>query len=270
MKSTKILLAGEGGQGVQTIAKILAESSLQAGLQSSYIPSFGVEQRGAPSIAYVIVSRETISYPRFDVADYIVVLQKRAIPSIADSISHITKVIFDSSTISVHDLPRKSVHIFGIPATRYAYENFTPKNFNLIIAGKICHIINLPLSTGWKTAWSMLAHKFKNAEAESASTDAFAFGYNSVFEVKQFSDASFCPATQKIISLGHGKKGEIVPTRCKGCGLCIEKCPVRALKFSQTLGLFATPTPEVDLEKCIACGNCRRFCPDGAINIEKD
>jgi formate hydrogenlyase subunit 6/NADH:ubiquinone oxidoreductase subunit I len=36
------------------------------------------------------------------------------------------------------------------------------------------------------------------------------------------------------------------------------------------LGVFATPIPKVDLEKCIACGNCRNFCPDGAISVIKD
>jgi Pyruvate/2-oxoacid:ferredoxin oxidoreductase delta subunit len=44
---------------------------------------------------------------------------------------------------------------------------------------------------------------------------------------------------------------------------------VAALSLSEELGIFATPIPKVDLEKCIACGNCRNFCPDGAINIYK-
>jgi len=270
MKSVKILLAGEGGQGIQTIAKIVVESAAESGYKCSYIPSFGVEQRGSPSVAFVILGSEPISYPRFDTADYAVILQQRAVKTIAEYITPTTKVIFDSSTISTHNLPRKSVHVFAIPATKYAYENFTPKNFNLIIAGKICRIINIPLDIVWSTVRSLLAHKFQNQEAEINSKDALTFGYNAVFEVKEFSEASFSPSSQKIVFFGHDKKGEIVPTRCKGCGICIEKCPVRALKFSSILGVFATPVPEVDLEKCITCGNCRSFCPDGAINIEKN
>lgn len=270
MKPIKVLLAGEGGQGIQTMAKIIAESAVEAGYKASYIPSFGVEQRGTPSVAFVIISKNTIFYPRFLNADYAVVMQKRAVKTISNYISPSTKIIFDSSTMSVTDLPKKSVHIFATPATKYAYDNFTPKSFNLIVTGKISHILNLPAKAVWQTIKTLLGRKFKNGKIEEVNRNAFNFGYNLVFEVKQFSEPDFCPSQQKIISIGHGKEGEIVPTRCKGCGLCIEKCPVRALRFSTTLGLFATPVPEVDLEKCIDCGNCRRFCPDGAINIEKN
>ena len=52
MSRTKIVLAGEGGQGVQSIAKILVEAGYEAGKQILYIPNFGVEQRGGVSIAF--------------------------------------------------------------------------------------------------------------------------------------------------------------------------------------------------------------------------
>ena len=42
----KIVLAGEGGQGVQIIANMLAESAYAEGKEAAYIPNFGVEQRG--------------------------------------------------------------------------------------------------------------------------------------------------------------------------------------------------------------------------------
>ena len=38
MSRTKIVLAGEGGQGVQSIAKILVEAGYEAGKQVLYIP----------------------------------------------------------------------------------------------------------------------------------------------------------------------------------------------------------------------------------------
>ena len=42
MTRTKIVLAGEGGQGVQSIAKILVEAGYEAGKEVLYIPNFGV------------------------------------------------------------------------------------------------------------------------------------------------------------------------------------------------------------------------------------
>jgi 2-oxoglutarate ferredoxin oxidoreductase subunit delta len=58
---------------------------------------------------------------------------------------------------------------------------------------------------------------------------------------------------------------------CKGCGLCVEKCPFKAIRFSQKdLGVYSTPTVEIDIEKCTACGICETICPDSALRIKKD
>lgn len=54
---------------------------------------------------------------------------------------------------------------------------------------------------------------------------------------------------------------------CKGCGLCIERCPVKAISYSQKdTGHLSTPAVEIDIEKCINCGLCVLFCPDSALN----
>lgn len=57
---------------------------------------------------------------------------------------------------------------------------------------------------------------------------------------------------------------------CKSCGLCVEVCPVQAIKFSKKdLGHHGNPAIEVDMNKCIGCGNCERACPDCAIRVDK-
>jgi 2-oxoglutarate ferredoxin oxidoreductase subunit gamma len=80
MKST-ILLAGEGGQGIQTIAKVFVDAAAKDHFVT-YLPAFGVEQRGTPSVAYLTLSSREISYPRFQSADYVVILQKRAVKEV--------------------------------------------------------------------------------------------------------------------------------------------------------------------------------------------
>ena len=75
----KIMLAGEGGQGVQSVAAILSEAAYAAGKEVMYIPNFGVEQRGGVSIAFMQISDEVIGSPKFDDADIIVALSDRAI-----------------------------------------------------------------------------------------------------------------------------------------------------------------------------------------------
>lgn len=66
------------------------------------------------------------------------------------------------------------------------------------------------------------------------------------------------------------KKLVVFHDLCKGCGICIEKCPRDAIFESKTdLGYYSTPTVEIDLEKCNSCGICEICCPDSAIKIDK-
>jgi NAD-dependent dihydropyrimidine dehydrogenase PreA subunit len=39
--------------------------------------------------------------------------------------------------------------------------------------------------------------------------------------------------------------------------------------MGKDLNFLGTQMPEVDIEKCIACGKCMEICPDGAIKLEK-
>ncbi len=72
----KILIAGNGGQGVQTSAKILAQAVFQSGRHASFIPNYGLEQRGGMSLAYLQISDEEIAYPRFAKPDILVMISE--------------------------------------------------------------------------------------------------------------------------------------------------------------------------------------------------
>ncbi|PKM88403.1 MAG: 4Fe-4S ferredoxin [Firmicutes bacterium HGW-Firmicutes-12] len=57
---------------------------------------------------------------------------------------------------------------------------------------------------------------------------------------------------------------------CKGCGLCIQKCPANTLIWSDELGVYGTPAVQPkDAEGCTGCGMCSIVCPDCAITIER-
>lgn len=56
---------------------------------------------------------------------------------------------------------------------------------------------------------------------------------------------------------------------CKGCGLCIEKCPTKVMYWSEKLGFMGTPSVKIREEGCIMCGMCETVCPDTAIRVEK-
>lgn len=70
----------------------------------------------------------------------------------------------------------------------------------------------------------------------------------------------------------RGPKGifTVSPDLCKGCGLCIEKCPSQVIDWSLEMGVYGTPVVEAKrIERCTACRICVLVCPDAAIDIEK-
>ena len=74
----------------------------------------------------------------------------------------------------------------------------------------------------------------------------------------------------KIENVANGKADWYMFTElCKGCGLCMVKCPKKCLNWSKEVGLYQTPCVEPNPADCIACGMCALTCPDSAIKIVK-
>ena len=57
---------------------------------------------------------------------------------------------------------------------------------------------------------------------------------------------------------------------CKGCGLCMEKCPKATIGWSDRVGIYGAPMVEPGHgDDCNGCKTCQTVCPDCAIRIEK-
>ncbi len=55
---------------------------------------------------------------------------------------------------------------------------------------------------------------------------------------------------------------------CKGCGICIEKCPVDALEESDELNKRGIRPPKLkENNECNFCRLCELVCPDFAITV---
>jgi len=53
---------------------------------------------------------------------------------------------------------------------------------------------------------------------------------------------------------------EIMEDICQGCGICVDHCPVDAMKMGETY-------PRADRKQCISCYCCQEMCPEGAIKL---
>jgi len=76
---------------------------------------------------------------------------------------------------------------------------------------------------------------------------------------------NFDPKTTKV------KKGSwtVFLGLCKGCGICLIKCPEKALIFGKEKGIVGKSAPKVIAEKCNLCQICEINCPDVAIRADK-
>ncbi len=58
---------------------------------------------------------------------------------------------------------------------------------------------------------------------------------------------------------------------CKGCGMCIARCPLKILAYADHLTPKGVhPASIIDEAKCTSCAICARSCPDVAIEIFKE
>ncbi|MDP2933998.1 MAG: 2-oxoacid:acceptor oxidoreductase family protein [bacterium] len=138
----KILLAGEGGQGVQLAAETLAKAAFLEGKSATLIPNFGVEQRGGVSLAFVIIetSGGQILYPKFGFADVAAIFCDRALKRAQTHLGPKTQMIYGPA-------------VAGQPTT-----SLPPKAWNIFVLKKILEATNIVKKT---TAWQVLAEKLK-------------------------------------------------------------------------------------------------------------
>ena len=122
----------------------------------------------------------------------------------------------------------------------------------------------------WQALEHYLGKKFlKNELLRDQNTLALDLGYEFIFERHDYSKPIYKTKTSKIVDDSEGKISTVYPTLCKGCKICLLKCPVKAISMSTDIGFFGNPVPKIDNKKCILCHNCSTFCPDTAIMVEK-
>lgn len=158
----KILVAGEGGQGVQVVAEILAKAAFLEGISSLYIPNFGVEQRGGVSVGFVVLDKEEVVYPKFEKADILAIFCDRAIERVKNYIGPKTQVVLSPAVKTEVMLERSD----SIPPERFyrpsasrmtsqhirLKSDLEPKTWNIVILGKILSLQDLVSKDGVKKA----------------------------------------------------------------------------------------------------------------------
>lgn len=295
----KIVLAGEGGQGVQTVAEIMAEAAYHSGYQALYIPSFGVEQRGGVSLAFVQIGQHPIGAPVFYTADLAGAFSLRAVRKVGRYLGEETWLLYDAHLEEeVKELYPSLERRVAIPALEVARVEMHPRVFNVIILGALGEVTGLlPREAVAEAMEKQLGHKFaqdpslremnyralergrelcrqalagEGAAGGSPAEDRQGVAGERGAEKPAGRRDGLVPGSLEAIITEDGQgRFYLYPALCKGCGLCIEKCPVRTIGWARQLGALGTPVVEPGHgEPCIACRQCQLVCPDCAIWIE--
>ena len=177
-KRTRILISGEGGQGVQLIAKALCVSAFESEFKTTYVPNYGVEQRGGVSLGFVQVSNQEIGFPKFQYADILVTLRERAVDRVLEYIGEDTLIIYDSDLVSRDKLtaiPNKKI---AIQAYQTAKDVLVVKAFNMMVLGMLASMVKIEQETVIKTISAMLVEKYVlHPEMKHFNERAVGMGY---------------------------------------------------------------------------------------------
>ena len=136
MKTTQILFAGFGGQGILFSGKFLAYKGLMEDLQVSWLPSYGPEMRGGTANCSVVLSDTPVGSPIITEPDVLIAMNLPSLQKFVDTVVPGGQIYVDSSLIDVK-VERTDVEVFYIPATQMAKENDIATLANMIIVGHL-------------------------------------------------------------------------------------------------------------------------------------
>ena len=134
--TSKILIAGFGGQGILFAGKVLAYKGLVEGKQLSWLPSYGPEMRGGTANCNVIISDEPVGSPIVDNPNVLIVMNLPSLDKYENEAEPGAKIFVDSTLIS-RKVERDDVDVYYIPATKMAQDAGIPTLANMIILGKV-------------------------------------------------------------------------------------------------------------------------------------
>ena len=136
MKTTQILIAGFGGQGVLCAGKFLAYKGLVQNKQVSWLPSYGPEMRGGTANCSVIISDTPVGSPIITNPDVLVAMNLPSLQKFVDAVVPGGKIIIDSTLIDAK-VERTDVEVFYVPATQMAKDAGFSTLANMVLAGKV-------------------------------------------------------------------------------------------------------------------------------------
>lgn len=176
MKTTQILIAGFGGQGVLFAGKFLAYKGLIEDKNVSWLPSYGPEMRGGTANCSVIISDAPVGSPIVSTPDCLVAMNLPSLLKYKDDVVSGGVIIVDSTLIS-EKIERDDVTVYYVPATKMAIDEGYGSLANMILMGKLLDACEEFSIDGTEAALEKVIPPRK-AEMAGINLKAIQTGYN--------------------------------------------------------------------------------------------
>lgn len=137
MATTKLLIAGSGGQGVMVMGQMIAKAGILEGKEVTYLPSYGPEMRGGTANCSVIISDETIGCPVIDAPTDIVVMNVASMRKFEGKVQAGGRMFVNQSLIN--EAPsRDDITVYQVDAAEIAKGQLgNEKTANMVMLGAI-------------------------------------------------------------------------------------------------------------------------------------
>jgi 2-oxoisovalerate ferredoxin oxidoreductase beta subunit len=155
----RIRVAGFGGQGVLLAGEVLAEAGLDAGLEVSWLPSYGPEMRSGTSNCHIRISRETIDSPLVTSPNMLLAMNEPSLRKFVETVQPGGWVLYNGEAIP-EDCKREGVRALAFPFTQIADQLGDARVANMVILGTLLEITGvLPQDCVLAALYRLVRHK---------------------------------------------------------------------------------------------------------------
>jgi len=134
-----VRVAGFGGQGVLLLGEVLAEAGLNAGLEVSWLPSYGPEMRSGTSNCHVRLSRKPIDSPLVTQPNVLVAMNEPSLRKFYANVPSGGWIVYNGETFPA-DCEREGVHVLACEFTQIANELGNARAGNMLMLGALLEI----------------------------------------------------------------------------------------------------------------------------------
>jgi 2-oxoglutarate ferredoxin oxidoreductase subunit gamma len=139
---TEIIIAGFGGQGVLLAGQMLSYAAMDAGKETTWIPSYGPEMRGGTANCTVIIADEEIGSPFVKNPAAAIAMNLPSLDKCEALLKSDGLLVVNSSLIN-RPIQRSDIHTVLIPASEIAETLGDRRMTNMVMLGGL--LANLPV-----------------------------------------------------------------------------------------------------------------------------